>query len=194
MKLIVGLGNPGGAYLHSRHNIGFMVVKALAKAEGLALKKDNSASALSAKLKIDNQAVVLAIPLTFMNLSGIAVRQLAKKYKAGHQDILIVCDDLDLAFGKLKIRKEGSSGGQRGLESIIDFLGGKDFSRLRIGISRPQRSSDAAEYVLSAFTKQEREELKEIISKALDCCLSWVCSGIDESMNIFNQRSCREEK
>jgi PTH1 family peptidyl-tRNA hydrolase len=194
MKLIVGLGNPGSSYTQSRHNIGFMVVKALAKEKGLALKKDNSAAALSAKLKIDNQVVLLAMPLTFMNLSGIAVKQLVKKCKAGFEDILVVCDDLDLEFGRVKLKKDGSSGGQRGLESIIESLGSKNFHRLRIGISRPPARDDAADYVLSAFTRQEKIELKEIIGKALDCCLSWVFSGIDESMNVFNQRSCREEK
>ncbi len=194
MKLIVGLGNPGGIYTNSRHNIGFKVVRALAKARNLTLKKDSGAPALSAKFKIDKQSVVLAMPLVFMNLSGLAVSGLLKKYKIDLYDLLVVCDDLDLEFGRLKIKQEGSSGGHRGLESIISSLGKKNFNRLRIGIDRPRPRLETAEYVLSGFTRQEKERLLETIDKAVDCCLAWVSEGITKSMNIFNPCQRKERR
>lgn len=189
MKLIVGLGNPGRTYRHCRHNIGFSVVESLAKVCRISLKKDNNTFSLSGKGKIEGQTVVLSMPLTFMNLSGIAVSALLKKYKIDLDNLLVVCDDLDLEFGRFKIRPSGSSGGHHGLSSIIDSLGGQDFSRLRIGISKPTLNLDTACYVLSAFTKKEKGQLKYIIERALECCRVWVKQGIRQSMNIFNRPS-----
>jgi len=199
MKLIVGLGNPGRIYTESRHNIGFSVIKALSKIYKIPLKKNNTFS-LSGKGKLEDENLILALPLTFMNLSGIAVSALIKKYKidlprpsrAGRSldNLLVVCDDLDLGFGVIKIRPSGSSGGHRGLGSIIDSLGSQGFPRLRVGIGRPlQARTDAASFVLSPFTKKEKERVKELIENACDCCRVWVKKGITESMNIFNRRS-----
>ncbi len=189
MKLIVGLGNPGILYASSRHNIGFQAVKYLAKAKKIALKKEKGSRALSAKLKTEGVDVILAIPLTFMNLSGEAVRQLIKKYKIDLGDLLVVCDDLDLEFGRLKIRSSGSSAGHRGVKSIIDALGSDQFSRLRIGIGRPGDNLDTAEYVLSRFDKREKSGLAEIIKKAAECAQVWVSEGVEKSMNIFNRNN-----
>ncbi len=190
MKLIVGLGNPGRIYTDSRHNIGFSVIKALTKIYKFTLKKDNNTFSLSGKSRIGIDNVIFALPLTFMNLSGLAVCALIKKYKIDLENLLVVCDDLDLGFGLIKIRPAGSSGGHRGLESIIDSLGNQEFARLRIGIGRPlHNNADAANFVLSPFTKKEKGEIKEIIELASDCCLTWVTKGITESMNIFNRRS-----
>ena len=186
VKLIVGLGNPGRIYTESRHNIGFSVVKALSKIYKIPLKKDNTFS-LSGKGRAGTESLILALPLTFMNLSGIAVSALTKKYKIDLADLLVACDDLDLGFGVIKIRPGGSSGGHRGLGSIIDSLGSQGFSRLRVGIGRPLQSrTDAAGFVLSPFTKKEKEKIKELIENACDCCRVWVRQGITESMNIFN--------
>ena len=187
MKLIVGLGNPGILYASSRHNIGFQVVKYLAKAERVVLKKEKGVRALSAKAEIEGIDVVLCLPLTFMNLSGESVRPLIRKYRIDSGDLLVVCDDLDLEFGRLKIRAFGSSAGHRGVKSIIDLLGSDEFSRLRIGIGRPQDNSNAADYVLSRFNKREKNELPEIIKRGAECCQVWVSEGIEESMNIFNR-------
>lgn len=204
MKLIVGLGNPGDIYKGSRHNIGFSVVKAIAKSYKISLKKEKSTFSLSAKVKIGQQNVILAIPLTFMNLSGIAVSALLKKYRVdlprplykgedtlgkkgrGLDNLLVICDDLDLELGRLKLRSSGSSAGHRGLNSIIDSLGTTGFARLRIGIGRPVKDLDTTKYVLSPFTRIEKEEVRQIINQAVKCCEGWVIKGITETMNIFN--------
>jgi len=188
MKLIVGLGNPGNLYVHSRHNVGFLVVKAIAQAHKILLKKEKGILSLSGKGKIEGQNIILAMPLTFMNLSGAAVGGLLKKYKIDPSNLLVVCDDLDLNLGRLKIKSSGSSGGHRGLKSIIESLEGDTFARLRIGIGRPART-DISAYVLSHFSKKEKVELSELIERASDCCRVWVAKGINKSMNIFNQRS-----
>lgn len=187
MKLIVGLGNPGLFYSNSRHNIGFQVVKHLAKTEKIALKKEKGILALSGKFRINSENIVLALPLTFMNLSGDAVKGLIKKYKVELKDLLIVCDDLDLEFGRFKMRKAGSSAGHRGMDSIINSLGKPDFNRLRIGIGRPNDKIDPAEFVLKHFDRKEKQALAGIIEKAKESCLCWVVEGIDKSMNIFNR-------
>jgi PTH1 family peptidyl-tRNA hydrolase len=121
-----------------------------------------------------------------MNLSGVAVRDLVRKYKIKREDLLVVCDCMDLEFGRLKIRPGGSAAGQRGLQSIIDALGSPDFARLRIGIGRPGKFTDPAEYVLTAFNKKERSELKEVLQKAASCCVSWATEGITGTMNTYN--------
>jgi len=193
MKLIVGLGNPGTNYIDSRHNIGFVVVKALAKAYRIDFKKDSGAFSLSCKAKAKDKDIILAMPFTFMNLSGSAVKVLLKKYKIELNDLLVVCDDVDLEFGRIKIRAKGTSGGQRGLKSIIGSLESQEFCRLRVGIGRPHGSSGTAEYVLSRFNKEEKRQLKDIVEKASDCCEAWVGKGITESMNIFNTRSKNNE-
>jgi len=188
VKLIVGLGNPGILYLNSRHNIGFSIVKLLAHSAKAALKKDKQAPALSGKTRIESECVTLAMPLTFMNLSGVAVSALVKKYKIDLNDLLVVCDDLDLEFGRLKIKPCGSSAGHRGIDSIINSLDSKDFARLRIGIGRPRESRGTRDYVLSKFNRKESAQLKGILSVACDCCRTWISQGTDKSMNTFNKK------
>lgn len=200
MKLIVGLGNPGRLYVDSRHNVGFKVVKALAKAHKILLKKEKAIPALSGKGKIAGQNIIVAMPFTFMNLSGGAVRDLIKKYRIDLDNLLVACDDLDLDLGRLKIKSGGSSGGHRGLASVINSLGKDSFARLRIGIGRPAKGllardniefakADLSDYVLSAFSKKESLEINQSIETAVDCCRSWVIQGINKSMNLFNRRS-----
>lgn len=192
MKLIVGLGNPGLLYRNSRHNAGFRVVKALALKQKVALKKDNLLACLSGKAIVNGHSLILAQPLTFMNLSGLAVKGLVKKYKIGLQDLLVVCDDLDIELGRIKIRPKGASAGQRGLQSIIDQLGSVDFPRLRLGIGRPPGSIDSSRYVLSGFSRAQKELAAVAEHLAVDCCLSWVEKGIIQTMNMFNTRSGNE--
>ena len=188
MRLIVGLGNPGLAYAGSRHNIGFAVLKSLASSLKVVLKRDNSSFALVGIAKPGQQALILALPQTFMNLSGIAVKSLLKKFKAKPENLLVVCDDLDLELGRMKIRQLGSSGGHRGLTSIIEHLGTQNFNRLRIGIGRPKNAADAAEYVLSGFLRKEKMIIQEVKEDALNCCMSWAEKGIVETMNTFNKK------
>jgi len=187
MKLIVGLGNLGDIYVHSRHNVGFSVIKDLAKKLKLSFKKDNFSKSQIVKARIKQEQVILALPVTFMNLSGDAVIRLIKKYRIDLENLLVVCDDLDLEFGRLKLRPGGSSGGHRGIESIKDYLGSQRFARLRIGIGRPPEGVDAAEYVLSPFTKQEKVDVESIIDRARACSESWVVKGVTKTMNIFNK-------
>lgn len=190
-KLIVGLGNPGLIYAGSRHNIGFAVLKSLVSSLKINFKRDSSVSALVAKDKLFGLDVVLALPQSYMNLSGIVVKALFKKFKIIPENFLVVCDDLDLDLGRMKIRPQGSSAGQRGLESIIEHLGTQNFSRLRIGIGRPKTPQDAAKYVLAGFLRREKSAAKQIEEDAVSCCLSWVENGIVQTMNIFNTGDTR---
>lgn len=195
-KLIVGLGNPGLIYAASRHNIGFAVLKSLASSLKINFKRDSSVSSAVAKDKLFQQDVVLALPQTYMNLSGIAVKALLKKFKVDPKDLLVVCDDLDLELGKIKIRPQGTSGGQRGMESIIERLETQDFCRLRIGIGRPKSSAseDTAKYVLAGFLRKEKAAVKQIEEDAVNCCLSWIENGIVQTMNTFNTGTPRATK
>ncbi len=186
MKLIVGLGNPGFMYVGSRHNIGFTVLKSLAASLKISFKREASVFALVGKLKKGQDNIILALPQTFMNLSGVAVRALLKKFKINPENLLVVCDDLDLDLGKMKIRPTGSSAGQRGVKSIIEQIGTQNFNRLRIGIGRPKNSEDAAKYVLSGFLHKEKEMVYTIKEEAVSCCMSWLEKGITETMNIYN--------
>ena len=187
MKLIVGLGNPGIFYRNSRHNIGFSVIKNLGKKYRVNFRKEKGIPALTAR--INPEDLMLAMPLTFMNLSGEAVSRLVERYGFDLEDILVVCDDLDLEAGRLRLKTSGSSGGHRGLKSIISSLKSDGFSRLRIGIGKPAQSKDAAEYVLSAFPKKEKGLIDQIVQQACDCCLSWLELGAAQTMNTFNTRS-----
>lgn len=193
MKLILGLGNPGKDYIDSRHNIGFSVIRALAKNYKISFKKEKGIPALSGKGRIEDRGVLLAIPLTFMNLSGLAAAGLLKKYKISLDNLLVVCDDMDLELGRLKIRPEGSSGGHRGLDSIIEKLKKTEFPRLRVGIGRPPQGIDASDYVLTGFARKEKGALENGIKKACACCGVWVKQNIIKSMGIFNQRSKYEK-
>lgn len=187
MKLIVGLGNPGRIYTNSRHNIGFSAVKVLAGISKNCFKRDSETFSLFCRIKSGSQNIILALPFTFMNLSGIAVRALLAKYRITRENFLVVCDDLDLELGRIKIKPCGSSGGHRGLKSIQDTLGSGDFARLRIGIGRPpDRNLPVTEYVLAAFTKREQTQVKAVTEKAAVCCHAWICKGIDKTMNEFN--------
>jgi PTH1 family peptidyl-tRNA hydrolase len=188
MKLIVGLGNPGLLYKNSRHNVGFSVVKDLAKSLRISLKKERNIRSLSGRGRIGQEEVVLATPLTYMNLSGEAVSGLIRKYEAGLSELLVVCDDLDLEFGRLRLKISGSCAGHRGMRSIIEILGSDQFCRLRVGIGRPHSlCSNAAEFVLRRFNKKERIDLKEIIGRAVECCRAWAADGAVEAMNKFNK-------
>ncbi len=167
MKLIVGLGNPGKLYIDSRHNIGFSVARALKKKHKIFLKKDSFTHSLNGKGKIRGKDFILTLPSTFMNLSGVAVSSLLKKYGIDLDNLLVVCDDVDLEFGKMRIKPDGSSGGHKGLASIIDSLRSARFARLRIGIGRPKKKElEVSQYVLSPFSREERKRRVKIIQES----------------------------
>lgn len=181
MKVVIGIGNPGKEYENTRHNIGFMILDSLAEKLKLEFKK-------SSKLKYTAaDELVLIKPQTYVNLTGSIVPALYTKYDITNQDILVVCDDFNLPFGSIRIRKSGSSGGHHGLESIIEQIG-TDFARMRIGISLAE-GIDPKDYVLDRFTKKEREILKETIERGVGAVLCWKADGIEKSMNKFNSRS-----
>lgn len=192
MKLIVGLGNPGILYAGTRHNIGFEVIKRLARAKKVVLRKERGIKALAGRCRKDGGSVVLAMPLTFMNLSGEAVKQLLRRYEADLADLLVVCDDLDLELSRIKIRPSGSSAGQRGVKSVIDSLKSDKFARLRVGIGRPREGIEPADFVLKRFNRREKESVSRAIEDAMSCCSLWAEEGIEKAMNIYNRKDTKE--
>lgn len=188
-KLIVGLGNPGIQYSRNRHNIGFQVVDLLGRRSAIALDKmQHKAMTGTGWLEKGSQRskVILARPLTFMNNSGDAVAPLARFFQIEPADILVVADDLDLASGKLRMRKEGSSGGQNGIKSIIEKLGSPHVVRLKIGIGRPPGRMDPADYVLQNFSAEEEMIFGPLRERACEAIEWWVFEGVEAAMNRFN--------
>jgi PTH1 family peptidyl-tRNA hydrolase len=184
MKIIVGLGNPGAKYGKTRHNVGFMVIDRFARKYDMVCSQKRF-QALFCKGCIGKEETILLKPLTYMNLSGAAVKEAAGMYKCELNDILVVCDDLDLPLGKIRIRRNGGCGGHRGLESVKEHLGSSGFSRLRIGIGRPV-FGDPADYVLSEFSKEEEVVIMDALEGVCDALSTWVLDGMEACMNKFN--------
>lgn len=187
MKLIVGLGNPGLRYKDTRHNIGFLIIKKLSKKFDIPVKK-RKYKGLLGKGSIKSEKVNLFMPQTYMNLSGEAVGEVVKKEKVNLEDILVIYDDINLKLGLMRLRKKGSSGGHKGLESVIECLGTTEFPRLKIGISKNREISDVVNFVLSPFDSAEKPLLKDIIKQASECVVTWVKLGPDKAMTRFNRR------
>jgi PTH1 family peptidyl-tRNA hydrolase len=184
----VGLGNPGADYATHRHNIGFRVVDALARAYALTFSRQKSMQAHVAEGEIEGRPVFLAKPKTFMNLSGRAVRRLRSAHDIPLEKTLVIYDDLDLPLGRVRLRPEGGSGGHKGMRSIIDQLGTEAFPRLRVGIGRPPGRMDAAEYVLQPFDQAENAMIPEIIEQAVAAIECWLLEGIVAAMDKFNRQ------
>jgi PTH1 family peptidyl-tRNA hydrolase len=187
-KMICGLGNPGPSYVNTRHNSGYRVVAEIASARGIkdAAWTTNRGQARLCTAEIEDAAVVLVQPLTFMNLSGQAVRTLLRRFNLDPADLLVVHDDLDLSFGAIRLRAEGGAGGHRGVQSIIDELGTRGFARLRIGIGRPPEGEDAVEYVLGRVAWDLRQQWDEVLEQAAAAAQGWVSLGLETAMNRFN--------
>lgn len=183
-KLICGLGNPGPDYAQTRHNLGYMVVEEFAARASLRWGRSRLLASV-ARGAVAGTDTILAQPSTFMNDSGQAVSRLVKWHKIDPAAILIVCDDLDLPFGQLRLRARGSPGGHNGLISIGQHLGTTEFARLRIGIGRP-RHGEPRDYVLSRFSATEREELPALVARAADAAEMYLREGILAAMNAFN--------
>jgi PTH1 family peptidyl-tRNA hydrolase len=186
MKLVVGLGNPGRRYENTRHNVGYLVLDELGRRFGVGAPKTKfHAAVLDASLS--GQPALLVRPETYMNLSGTSVHEVQTFYKVPLEDLLVVCDDLNLPLGRLRCRTEGSSGGQKGLEDIIRRLGADAIPRLRIGIGQPASDGEWVDFVLSKFTRQEMPEIEEAIGRAADAVADWAKHGIQYCMNHYNK-------
>jgi PTH1 family peptidyl-tRNA hydrolase len=184
LKLVVGLGNPGTKYQGTRHNVGFEVIDRLAQG-GARPAFSRKFDGLIAEAEIDFRRVLLLKPETFMNLSGRPAAQALRFYKLEPADLLVVCDDLSLPLGKLRLRPGGSDGGQKGLRDIITHLGTDQFARLRIGIGE-RGEIDAADFVLSRFRSAERPIIDDTLILATQAVAVWVTQGTDAAMNRFN--------
>lgn len=188
MKLIVGLGNPGTKYEPTRHNVGFLVVDRIAARQAISIRK-RICSALTGEWTRDGEKTFLAKPQTYMNRSGVAVRNLLQSYHGSTDDLIVVYDDIDLPFGRIRIRPQGSAGGHRGLASIIDSLAGAPFPRIRVGIGRPPEGVDPADYVLEPFDADQSDQLGELVERASEAVLVVLQQGIETAMGKFNRAS-----
>ena len=199
MQLIVGLGNPGPKYLHTRHNVGFMIADAAAQRARLRLSTAPKGSKWTAWLKrqelaeagqgsYQGRAFTLIKPLTFMNRSGEAVAHYARALNLEAQDILVIFDDISLPVGTVRLRKKGGAGGHNGVQSIIDHLGTSEFPRLRFGVGNDFERGEQVDYVLSPFEPEEQETVEAAINQAADAVLASIREGIDIAMNQYNRR------
>ena len=192
MRLIVGLGNPGRRYVNNRHNVGFKCLDFFAREQGISVNRRTAQSKIGTG-EVAGVKVILAKPQTFMNQSGSAVAALMHRHNIPTKDILIIYDDLDLPLGKIRIRESGSSGGHKGMKSIIAHLGSQGFPRIRIGIApqgseagEPSPKVDAIGYVLSDFTAEERAVIREVYPKVTAAIRCLLTEGIAAAMNKYN--------
>lgn len=188
MKAVVGLGNPGQGYKRTRHNLGFMVVDALFEVFKRRPKDDLKTKSQKAKICFKKEEVILCKPQTYMNLSGDCVKKLAQEYRLSPPDILVVCDDIHIGLGRIKLKARGSAGGHNGLRSIIHSLNTEDFPRLRVGIAPEECQQGLSEYVLSRFSPQEKGIIQSVLTAAREAVLCWLEYGIKAAMNNFNRK------
>ena len=192
MKLIVGLGNPGREYEHTRHNLGFQVAEELAQRYHVTLKSRASWKARVAKIAEIDEGVLLAEPTTFMNLSGWAVREIAAFHKLSPSDVLVVVDDADLPLGRLRLRTSGSAGGHNGLKSIIHELSTVEFPRLRVGVGR--QAGELKNHVLGRFSVDEKAQIDAAVKRAADAAELFAKENILAAMNRFNAAQVDEDQ
>lgn len=185
MYLIVGLGNPEEEYGQTRHNMGFNTINKIAERYNIKLNK-NKFHGIYENTIIEKQKVILLKPQTYMNLSGISIKEIIDFYKIEEKNILVIYDDMDIEPGKIKIRKKGSAGGHNGIKSIIDNIGTEEFNRIRIGIGRPTHEQDKINYVIGRIPDEEKEKLEEGVVKATEATIEILKNGIDIAMNKFN--------
>ena len=185
VRLVVGLGNPGRQYQNTRHNIGFMVVDAIAQSCGFELSR-RSGELVYGSGRMGSANIYLAKPLAYMNKSGVPTQALAHRLGIDLQEMLVIHDDIDLVFGKLKIKKKGGSGGHNGIQSLKTAFGGGEFTRLRIGVGRPEREANVTRHVLGHFSSFEKKHLGTVIETAQDAVMAIIDQGATEAMNQFN--------
>ncbi|MBR2603954.1 MAG: aminoacyl-tRNA hydrolase [Bacilli bacterium] len=186
MKLIVGLGNPGKEYEHTRHNVGFDVIDFFASKVGASIDKDKF-QGLYTKGKVDGEDIILLKPQKFINLSGDVMRKYADYFKVNERDILVIHDDLDLEVGKIKLKERSSSGGHNGMKNIEANFKNNEYKQLKIGISN-NKESDTKDYVLGKFSKDDREKIEEAIKKSYDIIIDYINLDFNELQNKYNKR------
>ena len=187
MYLVVGLGNPGLKYCNTRHNIGFDVLFALASRHSVDAPSRKRSNSTISDVRIVNNNCILALPQQFMNRSGQPVASLMAYYKIPLENVIVVHDDLDIPFGTVRLKKQGGHGGHNGLRDIIQHVG-KDFSRVRVGVSRPPSGWDTAKYVLGKWTSTETEQLTSVKDEACDAIERILNVGVEEAMQVVNAR------
>ena len=185
MKLVVGLGNPGKKYERTRHNIGFLIIDHIASQNEIKVSTSRC-NALVGEWSSRGDKIVFAKPQTYMNRSGESVKALMRWFHATPDDVVVVYDDLDLPFGRIRIRAKGSAGGHRGVASIMESLAGAPFCRVRVGIGRPPTGMDPADYVLEPFSAQEIAELDDVVSRAVQALMCLLQEGNQRAMAQFN--------
>lgn len=189
MFLIAGLGNPKREYDNTRHNIGFAMIDAMAEKYNISVRNIKN-RAMTGQGIINGRKVLLAKPLTFMNLSGESIRPLADYYKiAPDAELIVVSDDINLPIGQIRIRKKGSAGGHNGLKNIIAQLGSEEFQRIRIGVGGKPENYDLADYVLGHFTKEEKTLMEKAVSMAVEAAEMMLMGDTDKAMNEFNRKA-----
>jgi PTH1 family peptidyl-tRNA hydrolase len=191
VKIIVGLGNPGTQYRMSRHNIGFQVVERVAQINRISIRTKRFSS-LYGTGWINSQQVVLSKPMTFMNRSGEAVKKATDFFHLRVEDVVVIHDDLDLPFGRLRFKRRGGDGGHQGVRSIIERMGENNFLRLKVGIGRPPQDMDAADYVLDVFDRIEQSLLDQILSQAAESLKDMLLEGVEKAMNQYQKRKTEE--
>ena len=193
MKIIAGLGNPGAEYAHTKHNVGFMLVDALAERLNAPAWKEDFFSSVT-EVRIGGEKVFLVKPLTYMNNSGEAIGPMLSYYKMETDDLTVVHDDMDIPAGMVRIRKKGSSGGHNGIKSILAHVGREDFSRVRIGIGRPPAGWTVINHVLAPFSSEDVPKIREAINYLLPAVECIVTDGVDLAMNRYNPHKKKARK
>jgi peptidyl-tRNA hydrolase, PTH1 family len=187
MHLVLGLGNPGSRYERTRHNAGHLVVDRIAERHGVTVERRQLGAQVES-VRFGDHPVVLAKPLSYMNLSGQPTASLRGWYKVANEDLVVVHDDVDLPFGDLRVKKGGGNGGHRGLRDIDEKLGTTGYIRVRVGVGRPPDGLDTADWVLQRFGAEEESELPALMDRAADAVVLVVEHGLDQAMNRVNQR------
>ncbi len=185
IRLIVGLGNPGKEHENTRHNAGFMVIDAFLRRLRIKRRREEHLSHIF-RTKLGGREILLAKPMTYMNNSGLAVLNILEEEGIEPSEMLVVYDDIDLPLGALRLRERGSSGGHRGMESVIKHIKTSDFPRLRVGIGRPSKKEDVVKWVLSPFTEEEMPALRDVLERSTLCLERVIMMGVREAMNLCN--------